>query len=258
MRGRSLPDRRAGPGRGGPGSVTVFEPSPDLWRGRAYQVDTETLRVNATPDDMSVQAGDPGHFERWLAARDRATGGPAEFDPGPASASPRAPSTASTWSRPRAAALADLRRQGWQVNLIGEPVTAADRGPDEVVLRSGRGGVRSRPRGPPVGGDRPQGSSPPRRRGGLRGRPVPGPGPAPADRRGRPRGRPRQRPDRRRHRARSPPRATAARSACSPGAVSCPGSGSARSPSSCGTSPPSGCGRWPGGGATCRSTTSAP
>ncbi|GAA2801045.1 FAD/NAD(P)-binding protein [Kitasatospora sp. CM 4170] len=143
--------------RGGPGSVTVFEPSPDLWRGRAYQVDTETLRVNATPDDMSVRAGDPGHFERWLAARDRATGGPAEFDPW--SGVRFAPRTVygEYLEQTAAAALADLRRQGWQVNLIGEPVTAADRGPDEVVLRSGRGGVRSFDHVVLcVGGDRPQ------------------------------------------------------------------------------------------------------
>src|SRR5215212_3379396 len=59
---------------GDPGTLTVFEPSPHLWRGRAYQVDTETLRVNATPDDMSVRAGDLGHFERWLETRDRVTG----------------------------------------------------------------------------------------------------------------------------------------------------------------------------------------
>ncbi|MEU6352356.1 FAD/NAD(P)-binding protein [Streptomyces sp. NPDC047072] len=53
-----------------PESVVVFDPGPYLWRGRAYQPDAATLRVNAPPEDMTVRAGDPGHFSRWLAARD--------------------------------------------------------------------------------------------------------------------------------------------------------------------------------------------
>lgn len=52
-----------------PQSVLVFDPSPHLWRGRAYQPDSATLRVNAPPEDMTVRAGDPGHFARWLDAR---------------------------------------------------------------------------------------------------------------------------------------------------------------------------------------------
>ncbi|MFE1909463.1 FAD/NAD(P)-binding protein [Streptomyces gardneri] len=52
-----------------PESVTVFDPSPHLWRGRAYQPDAATLRVNAPPEDMTVRAGDPEHFTRWLEAR---------------------------------------------------------------------------------------------------------------------------------------------------------------------------------------------
>ncbi|MEV7677765.1 FAD/NAD(P)-binding protein [Streptomyces sp. NPDC088341] len=52
-----------------PQSVTVFDPSAHLWRGRAYQPDAATLRVNAPPEDMTVRAGDPEHFTRWLKAR---------------------------------------------------------------------------------------------------------------------------------------------------------------------------------------------
>lgn len=52
-----------------PTAVTVFEPSPHLWRGRAYQPDSPTLRVNAPPEDMSVRFGDPHHFARWTEAR---------------------------------------------------------------------------------------------------------------------------------------------------------------------------------------------
>ncbi|MEU5364418.1 FAD/NAD(P)-binding protein [Streptomyces sp. NPDC005925] len=52
-----------------PGSVTVFDPSPHLWRGRAYQPDSAVLRVNAPPEDMTVHAADPDHFTRWLQTR---------------------------------------------------------------------------------------------------------------------------------------------------------------------------------------------
>ncbi|MEU1479902.1 FAD/NAD(P)-binding protein [Streptomyces sp. NPDC005760] len=63
----------------GPESVVVFDPSPHLWRGRAYQPDAATLRVNAPPEDMTVRAGDPGHFARWLAARDVILGPRADY-----------------------------------------------------------------------------------------------------------------------------------------------------------------------------------
>ncbi|GIH72489.1 FAD/NAD(P)-binding protein [Sphaerimonospora thailandensis] len=52
-----------------PAVVTVFDDSPTLWRGRAYQPDATAVRVNAPPDDMSIRAGDPHHFERWFAER---------------------------------------------------------------------------------------------------------------------------------------------------------------------------------------------
>ncbi|MBV6698102.1 FAD/NAD(P)-binding protein [Kitasatospora aureofaciens] len=128
--------------QGGPGSITVFEPSPHLWRGRAYQPDTETLRVNATPDDMSVRAADPGHFERWLETHDRIAGTTNGLDRW--SGVRFAPRTVygDYLEQSACTALADLRRQGWQVNLIGESVEAAVRTADEVVLRSGRGNVR--------------------------------------------------------------------------------------------------------------------
>src|SRR5690349_11071323 len=52
-----------------PGVITVFEPSRHLWRGRPYQPDLEVVRVNATPDDMSVRAGDNQHLAEWLTTR---------------------------------------------------------------------------------------------------------------------------------------------------------------------------------------------
>ncbi|MFD5178126.1 FAD/NAD(P)-binding protein [Nocardia sp. NPDC058379] len=53
-----------------PSGVTVFDGAPALWRGRPYQPDLDTVRVNAPPPIMSVRAGDAGHYQRWLADRD--------------------------------------------------------------------------------------------------------------------------------------------------------------------------------------------
>ncbi|WP_068062912.1 FAD/NAD(P)-binding protein [Nocardia xishanensis] len=53
-----------------PSGVTVFDSAPALWRGRPYQPDLDTVRVNAPPPIMSIRAGDPGHYQRWLADRD--------------------------------------------------------------------------------------------------------------------------------------------------------------------------------------------
>lgn len=55
-----------------PGSITVFDGSPNVWRGRPYQPDLEAVRVNAPPALMSARAGDRAHYERWL--RDRGNG----------------------------------------------------------------------------------------------------------------------------------------------------------------------------------------
>lgn len=50
--------------------LTVFEPADQLWRGRAYQHDMDSVRTNVVPDGMSVRHGDKRHFARWLAVRD--------------------------------------------------------------------------------------------------------------------------------------------------------------------------------------------
>lgn len=123
---------------GDPGTLTLFEPSPHLWRGRAYQVDTETLRVNATPDDMSVRAGDLGHFERWLQTRDRVTGVSQGIDRlSGARFAPR-PVYGDYLEESAYAALGELRRSGWRVDIIGEAVTSAARLPNQVRLSTGR------------------------------------------------------------------------------------------------------------------------
>ncbi|MBH5333660.1 FAD/NAD(P)-binding protein [Streptomyces pactum] len=52
-----------------PRAVTVFEPAPRLWRGRAYQRDLNAVRVNAPGFIMSARHGDDGHYDRWLRRR---------------------------------------------------------------------------------------------------------------------------------------------------------------------------------------------
>ncbi|MFI1246463.1 FAD/NAD(P)-binding protein [Streptomyces anulatus] len=124
---------------GGPGSLTVFEPSPNLWRGRAYQADSETIKVNATPDDMSVRAGDPHHFIRWLGARDRMLGESGGLDPfSGARFAPRAV-YGEYLEQTAYAGLAELRRQGWRVDLVGDSATTARRSGGQVLLGTGRG-----------------------------------------------------------------------------------------------------------------------
>lgn len=51
------------------GTITVFEPSPHLWRGRPYAPDLDAVLVNTPPALMSVRGGDFGHFAAWLGER---------------------------------------------------------------------------------------------------------------------------------------------------------------------------------------------
>ncbi|WP_447034703.1 FAD/NAD(P)-binding protein [Streptomyces sp. DSM 118878] len=60
---------------GSPGAITVFEPSPHLWRGRPYGPDLDTVLVNAPPAIMSIHHPDFGHYAAWLGTR-----GPAHLD----------------------------------------------------------------------------------------------------------------------------------------------------------------------------------
>jgi uncharacterized NAD(P)/FAD-binding protein YdhS len=131
---------------GAAGSLTVFEPSPRLWRGRAYQRDTETLRVNSTAQDMSVRARDAGHFTRWLAAREQAGTGPDSARPDSAGADSEVPGGVRFAPRPlygdyleesAYAALAVLRGRGWRVDIVAEAVTSAARLPHQVLLSTG-------------------------------------------------------------------------------------------------------------------------
>ncbi|WEV26217.1 FAD/NAD(P)-binding protein [Streptomyces sp. 71268] len=50
-------------------TITVFEPSPHLWRGRPYGPDLAAVLVNTPPALMSVRAEDRDHFAAWLGQR---------------------------------------------------------------------------------------------------------------------------------------------------------------------------------------------
>ncbi|GHE10271.1 FAD/NAD(P)-binding protein [Streptomyces alanosinicus] len=125
-----------------PGSLTVFEPSPHLWRGRPYQVDTETLTINMVPADMSVRAGDPGHFAYWLAGRDRVTR--TRTEPDPHSGARFVPRTVygEYLEHTAYSAMGRLRRKGWRIDLIGAPVTSASRCAERVMLQTKDGRAR--------------------------------------------------------------------------------------------------------------------
>ncbi|MDQ3576140.1 MAG: FAD/NAD(P)-binding protein [Actinomycetota bacterium] len=124
------------------GSVTVFEPSPHLWRGRPYQPDLDVVRVNATPDDMSVHGGDNGHFQEWLTARDLVVGS-AETYTDPLSGArfvPRATFGDYLEQSARAALLA-LVAKGWQVTLVREKVDRTTPAQGGMLLRTTSGAL---------------------------------------------------------------------------------------------------------------------
>ncbi|GAA1681085.1 FAD/NAD(P)-binding domain-containing protein [Glycomyces endophyticus] len=120
----ALAARAAGPGR-----ITVFEPSPHLWRGRPYGPDLESVLVNAPPAIMSIRHGDLGHYAAWLGGRAAEHLDPLLGEP----LVPRAlygeylEHTAET-------ALAALREAGWEVRVVRSRVTGATGAGTRMVL----------------------------------------------------------------------------------------------------------------------------
>ncbi|WP_232835586.1 FAD/NAD(P)-binding protein [Actinocorallia populi] len=121
---------------GGPGGITVFEPSPHLWRGRPYGPDLDSVRVNAPPAIMSIRHSDPGHYAAWLGTRgaghlDELLGQPLV---------PRA-LYGEYLAHTGETALAALRESGWRVRVVASHVTGAARSGDRWSLRTedGRG-----------------------------------------------------------------------------------------------------------------------
>ncbi|WP_261566383.1 FAD/NAD(P)-binding protein [Frankia gtarii] len=114
------------------GDLTVFEPAPHLWRGRAYQPDADVVLINSTVKDMSVRHGDEGHFERWLADRYALAGEPVpDF-------APRAV-YGDYLEQAVEEDLARLRERGWRTAVVRQSVTGASRVGGRVVLRTDAG-----------------------------------------------------------------------------------------------------------------------
>jgi uncharacterized NAD(P)/FAD-binding protein YdhS len=123
-----------------PGTITVFDPSPNLWRGRPYQPDTTTVRVNSPPEDMSVRFGDSTHFIQWLAAHDLVVGSATQYvDPfSDVRFVPRA-IFGDYLEQSARTALVHLMHRGWRVDLVREGVCAAAPVEDGVLLETTTG-----------------------------------------------------------------------------------------------------------------------
>ncbi|GLV99392.1 FAD/NAD(P)-binding protein [Streptomyces lavendulae] len=120
----------------GRGTITVFEPSGSLWRGRAYQLDTDAVLANIIPSEMSARVGDPGHFLRWL----REFGLP--FGEGDYAADGYFPPRwvfGSYLERTGETAVRALSLDGLPVRIVREAVVAARETDREVVLTSSDG-----------------------------------------------------------------------------------------------------------------------
>jgi uncharacterized NAD(P)/FAD-binding protein YdhS len=125
------------------GSITVFEPSDLLWRGRPYQPDVSAVRVNLAPEAMTVRFGDKDHFLRWLAARAKTTElvEPAADHVDPLSAIKFVPRAmyGEYLNDSARDALDALAGRGWRVQIIRELVRAARPDGDGLVLVTDRG-----------------------------------------------------------------------------------------------------------------------
>ncbi|WP_100445912.1 FAD/NAD(P)-binding protein [Glycomyces xiaoerkulensis] len=121
-----------------PAEITVFEPAPDLWRGRPYRDDTPAVRVNAPPVEMSVRDGDPAHFERWL---DRHFGGERDCAPDPFSGDRFVPRSrfGSYLDSSAASAIARLEAANSEVTIHRSTVTGLLRTTHQVVARDSAG-----------------------------------------------------------------------------------------------------------------------
>lgn len=108
-------------GRAGerPGSVTVFEPSPWLWRGRPYAPDLDSVLVNAIPQLMSIRGGDFGHYLGWLGEQ-----GAEYLDPQLGERLVPRARYGRYLADSAEAALAALRDQGWATTVVPDRVTA--------------------------------------------------------------------------------------------------------------------------------------
>lgn len=122
-----------------PGTITLFEPAPSLWRGRPFQQDTAAVRVNAPPEEMSVRFGDSSHFERWLTARDLLVDERDGRDPYCGSRFVPRAVFGEYLEQCASAALMTLLERDWQVRLVRDAVTAGTPAGDGLELTAASG-----------------------------------------------------------------------------------------------------------------------
>jgi uncharacterized NAD(P)/FAD-binding protein YdhS len=117
-----------------PGAVTVFEPSPHLWRGRPYAPDLDSVLVNAPPVIMSIREADFDHYASWLGAGDDAY-----VDEG--IGRPLVPRAryGEYLEHTAEKAIADLRERGWLVDVVPATVVGAAHAAGRLALRTGDG-----------------------------------------------------------------------------------------------------------------------
>ncbi|WP_217247708.1 FAD/NAD(P)-binding protein [Streptomyces sp. AC602_WCS936] len=106
-----------------PAQITVFEPTRNLWRGRAYQHDTDAVLVNIPPDHMSATC-EPDSFARYLAERRLPYHTGAWTEPG---FFPPRHVYGSYLEHTAENAVSELWSKGWPVVLIRQAVTRAER-----------------------------------------------------------------------------------------------------------------------------------
>ncbi|PZG29961.1 hypothetical protein C1I98_31540 [Spongiactinospora gelatinilytica] len=118
-----------------PGLITVFEPSPHLWRGRPYGPDLDTVLVNAPPAIMSIRHGDPGHYAAWLGES-----GAAHLDD--LLGQPLVPRHryGDYLAATAEAALRTLRANGWRTRIARARVTGVERRGDRLAVVAADGG----------------------------------------------------------------------------------------------------------------------
>ncbi|TDE15099.1 FAD/NAD(P)-binding protein [Jiangella asiatica] len=119
---------------GTPGAVTVFEPSQGLWRGLPYAADLDSVLVNSPPAIMSIRHDDFDHYASWLGAR-----GTAHLDH--LLGAPLVPRAVYGEYLEHTAekAIAQLREDGWRVDVVAAPVEGAAATAGRLALRTGDG-----------------------------------------------------------------------------------------------------------------------